>query len=456
MGQRNFRAPSCNMKRFVGDVRGGERIPLARRAQIVFVVALLASGSMWFYVNRIMKRVQVEYAAAHNVPRGNLSDLYPRWLGARELLLHKRNPYSQEITHEIQEGYYGRLLDSARSDDPKDQQGFAYPVYVVFLLAPLAGLSFPIAQLIFRWILIGLTGLSVLLWLRVLRWRVSCIALAGCVVLTLGSFPAVQGIKLQQLSLLVSGLLAGSVACVVGGHLFLAGAILALATIKPQLAGPMASWLLLWALADWRRRSRLVVGFASIWGALLVAAQIVLPGWWGMFFEAVRDYHRYTQNESVLGMMAGRTGGLILTAVAALWSILWLWRLRGADAYADQFGAAVALAAALTVLIVPMYAPYNQVLLLPAILILAKWRAGRGDLSLAWRVSFGFGLFTLTWPWLATFGLCGIYVLGLTALALRGWTIPLYANFALPVLVFTLVVLSLPKQQHIADRVSTE
>ena len=88
-------------------------------------------------------------AGAAIVPRGNLSDLYPRWLGARELLLHRRNPYGDDITHEIQKGYYGRALDPARPDDPRDQQGFAYPIYVVFLLAPLIGLPFHGVQIFF-------------------------------------------------------------------------------------------------------------------------------------------------------------------------------------------------------------------------------------------------------------------------------------------------------------------
>ena len=39
------------------------------------------------------------------------------------------------ITTEIQKGYYGRELDPARPGDPRDRQGFAYPVYVVFVLA---------------------------------------------------------------------------------------------------------------------------------------------------------------------------------------------------------------------------------------------------------------------------------------------------------------------------------
>jgi len=68
----------------------------------ILALAVLVSASTWFYMNRILRAEQVDEAAAHNRPRGNLSDLYPRWLGARELLLRGRNPYSVEITHEIQ------------------------------------------------------------------------------------------------------------------------------------------------------------------------------------------------------------------------------------------------------------------------------------------------------------------------------------------------------------------
>ncbi len=62
---------------------------------------------------------QVAAATAHDSPRGSLSDLYPRWLGARELLLHHRDPYSPEVTREIQIGYYGRVLDPTRPETRK-------------------------------------------------------------------------------------------------------------------------------------------------------------------------------------------------------------------------------------------------------------------------------------------------------------------------------------------------
>ncbi len=143
---------------------------------------------MWFYVDRILIAYQREDAAEHGRPRGNLSDLYPRWLGARELLLRGRNPYSQEITIEIQKGYYGRALDPTRPDDPKDKEGFAYPVYVVFLLAPLIDLPFAVLQTAFYWFLALLTAASVWLWLRTLRWRLPAVSVGSCIVLTLGSF----------------------------------------------------------------------------------------------------------------------------------------------------------------------------------------------------------------------------------------------------------------------------
>jgi len=92
------------------------------------------AGSMRFYVQRVLVPYQKADAAAHGRPRGNLSDLYPRWLGTRELLLQTIATHiAPEVTREIQNGYYGRPLEyPERTDDPKDQQGFAYPLHVVF------------------------------------------------------------------------------------------------------------------------------------------------------------------------------------------------------------------------------------------------------------------------------------------------------------------------------------
>lgn len=434
--------------------------PRAPVRALFLIAALAAAASMWFYVDQILVGYQVIDAAEHGRPRGNLSDLYPRWLGARELLRHHRNPYGNDITLESQRGFYGRVIDPAKPNDPKDQEGFAYPVYVVFLLAPVIDLEFHKVQIVFHWLLLSLTVASVLLWLKGLQLRLSALGVAVASILMLGSAPAVQGIKLQQLSLLAATMLAGSVACLAGGFLFLGGVLLALATIKPQLAWPLVAWLVLWALSDWRARRRLLFGFGLTMALLLAGAEIILPGWWRMFAEAIGKYHQYTQNKSVLevmvnglfgsvaGEMVGRVGGQTLAAIAILACVPVLWKRRRDPADTSAFSAATALALALTVLVIPMYGPYNQVLLLPPILLLIlEWR-GFASHSQSRRVAYGIGALLLGWQWIASIGLTLIYLLASRAWALEGWKWPFFATFALPVWVFALVLFRAQQEPH--------
>jgi hypothetical protein len=408
-----------------------------------FALAVLASASTWFYVNRILRPQQIAEAAAHSRPRGNLSDLYPRWLGARELLLHRRNPYSAEITREIQQGYYGRPLDPALPNDPRDQQGFAYPAYVVFLLAPTVGLPFDAVQAGFRWLLVGMAAGSILLWLAVLRWKAAAGTVLILIVLVLGWWPMVQGLKLQQLSLLVAGLLALSGACVSRGWLLLAGGLLALATIKPQLAWPAVLWLLLWAASDWHSRRRFVFGFGLVMLLLLGGAQLLLPGWLRMFIEASRQYHHYTQNQSVLVWLFGSIAGRVLEVVSVALCAVCIWPVRREPATSQVFGRAFSLVLALTGLVVPMFAPYNQVLLVPAILALLQSEACRDPVLPVIRLARAVGCLLLVLPSIATVG-SSLGYLGLApAVREQVWHLLfLYSNFLVPIFILGLTLLN--------------
>jgi hypothetical protein len=405
------------------------------------LLALLASASTWFYMNRILRADQIADAVAHHRPRGNLSDLYPRWLGARELLLRGRNPYSADITREIQQGYYGRPLDPTRVDDPKDEQGFAYPVYVSFLLAPTVRLPFDEVETGFRWLLIVLAAASIFQWLRILRWKTSCWTIATFAILSAGWLPMVQGIKLQQLSLLVAALLAACGACLAGGWLFLAGGLLALATIKPQLTWPLVAWLLLWAVSDWRARRKFVFGFALIMLLLLGGAEVLLPGWLRMFVAAIGEYHRYTQNQSVLVWMFGAIAGSIFEGLSILACAACVWGVRRKPASSADFGRAFALVLALTVAIVPMIAPYNQALLVPAILALVWSEVSAAAQLPAVRLARRIGGVLLVWPWIATIALSAASLWLTPELRHRLWPVPFYSNFMLPLFIFGLILL---------------
>jgi hypothetical protein len=409
---------------------------LVKNPKTGVLLALLFAASMWFYIDRILVPYQAGDAVAHDVPRGNLSDLYPRWLGARELLLHGRDPYSPEVTREIQIGYYGRVLDPSRRNEPEDQQGFVYPVYVALLLAPTVRLPFPVVQRSFNYLLWLLTGVSVPLWLRALHWRPSRYVIAIFVILALGSMPVAQGIKLQQISLLVAGLLAGCASALACGYLAVAGVLLGLSTVKPQLACLPVLWLLVWAFHDWRARRRLVWSFAATALALLAGAQIVLPGWMGKFIAAVERYHQYTHNTSVLSSMFAPTIGHILAIILVLVTAILCRPLLKEPQGSPSSGLALSLVLALTVLIVPMFAPYNQVLLLPAVMLLVRDVPRLPSARTSTRVVYAATGVLLFWPWVASAGLTvSAFVLPPEAVQ-SAWRLPFFTTFNLPLFVF--------------------
>ena len=404
------------------------RFPLVGLAMSV----LLCAG-MWLYVGRVLVSRQKECAASHGIPRGNLSDLYPRWLGSRELLLNRRDPYSAEITREIQAGYYGRPLDPARANDPHDQEAFAYPVYVTLLLAPTVKLPFAAVQESFRWLLAGLTVVSVILWLRVMRWRQSWTTGATMVFFTLATFPVVQGIRLQQLSLLVAALIAGCIYLLVEDRQILAGILLALATIKPQLALPLAACLVLWSSSRFYSRWKFAVSFVIALVVLIVGGEVLLPGWIHEFKGAIIAYRRYTQSGSLLDQLAGPPAGaaLALLVVMAVTGVCWRARKNPADAEDNHFGWTTSLVLAATVVILPTTAPYNQLLLLPGAFLIARTWADSCAVSAAFRVLRAIVAACVIWPWISatTLALASL----ITPAAERFWQVPLWTSLLGPI-----------------------
>jgi hypothetical protein len=117
------------------------------------------------------------------------------------------------------------------------------------------------------------------------------------------------------------------------------------------------------------------------------------------------------------------------------------WRFRYVPARSIEFSTMLALVLAFTVVIVPMTAPYNQVLLLPAVfLLLAAWNDSWPHTRIARLVAFVVAV-TVLWPWLASLA----FVLGaifspMTSLR-RAWALPLYSSLGIPLAVLSLVML---------------
>ena len=397
---------------------------------------------MWFYVQRIVVPHQEKEAVNRDSPRGNLSDLYPRWLGARELLLRGRDPYSREVTLEIQQGYWGRKLDPSRKNDPKDQQGFAYPVYVAFLLAPTVRMDFAVVHTLYFWWSTGFTVLSVFVWKRALGTRLLPWETLTAILLVLGSYPFAEAFSVQQPLLFDALVLAGSFLARRYGRLLLSGALLALATFKPQVALLPVVLMLLWVSADWRQRQRWFWGFCSMMVLLVGASEYMLRGWLFRFYDAVHAYSDYMSGTAFLDwFVSPRWSGL--ARVALILPVLWVcWRSRRAVSESVVAGRAMSLALVTTVCIAPNLATYNQVLLIPAIFFLWDQRAALRQGGIVPRNLARIIVALLVWPWMA----CAILIaakVGFHAeqFVMRAWQLPLYTTLSLPAAILLLLFL---------------
>ena len=407
------------------------------------LLALVMASGMWLYVLFVLIPHQKFQDEMGQGLRGNLSDLYPRWLGARELLVHHRDPYTAEITREIQIGYYGRPLDPTRKNDPIDQQGFAYPIYVVLMLAPTVTLPFPTVHRIVFWLFVVLTTMSVPLWLGTLRWRLSRAETVIAILLTLGCFPAIQGLRLQQLTVLVVALIAGSMYAITHQRFVLAGILLAMASIKPQLVFLLILWLCIWSLGNWRERQRVLWSFVISMAVLVVAGELLLPGWISEFRAAVKDYYRYTGGGSsllngVLPPLWARIASIVLVGMV----LVVAWRNRRATQETRAFQWLLCFTLATTLLVIPMFAPYNQLLLLPGVMMALRarqelLRSSHLSRFLCWMTagSIGFPLLTAACLVIALAFLPGTTVQ-------KAWGLPFYPSFAVPITTYGLLLVS--------------
>jgi hypothetical protein len=339
-----------------------------REILIVAAVLVLAWGMLYYYAG-VLLPIRANTALGAWGVGGYQSDLYPRWLGARELLWHHRNPYSGKVTEEIQRGFYGRPIDKARLGDV-DPEAFAYPVYVTFLLAPLLPFSFDVVQPVFTAILLLLTGLSLPLWIRGLRLHLGMRAIGLGFALLMSSYAVIEGLRLGQITLLVSFLIAASVAALARGKPAMAGVLLALSFVKPQLSCLLFAFLIVWVAGDWKARKGFVIGFGVVAISLLVGSELILPGWFWYWCDAIGEYIRWHRG-SLLAESLGLRAAPAVTWILVLLCGFVFWRCRAEAAGTIRFNFAVVSAFSLTSLILPNAGGgsfYNQILLVPVIL----------------------------------------------------------------------------------------
>jgi hypothetical protein len=372
------------------------------RTWLWFVLAVLASAVSVAYMHRVLLPWEYYVNVQHGRLKEQMGDLYPRWVGTRELLLNGRNPYGKEVSQQIQMAFYGHPIEQTydkQASEIVDEQRFVYPLYVVLLLAPTVHADFAQLQTWAPVVLAVLLAISVWLWLGVLRWRPPTLAAAALTLLVLSSPQIAQGLRLRQFGLLVAFLLALATWCVTRQRYFIAGILLALSTIKPQMMALCLLWFLVWSIGESRKRWPLAAGFGIALALLTGVAEFLLPGWPRYFVEGLDAYRKYFPTTSPLRLMLGNWlgGALSVLVVAALLALAWRNRKVAADSL--EFLQMLALFSIASTLVLPLLTPYNQaLLLLPVILLLRDWN----QLPRLGRIAF---TALVAWPWIISLAL---------------------------------------------------
>jgi hypothetical protein len=376
-----------------------------RQGVILLLSVLCAAGMVYYHLFLFVPRA-MEVRAVQGFGNGYSfgADFYPIWLTSRQGLLHHRDPYSPEMTRQIQIGLFGRALDAGNPAAAQDYRAFAYPAFADLLFWPLAFLPFSVVRIGLAVILPVATALSIVLWLRTFRPRASRVMLVSLTLLTLSSYVVLEGLFAEQVGLLVGFLLAASLAALVDGRLFLSGSLLALTLIKPQMTALLAAYLLLWGFCQWRVRRRFVGGFLIVTALLGVSSLLVWPHWIPEWLHVVFGYRRYSMPPLVcylLGNQMGSRLGPLLIAALLVTALALAWRMRHASPTSTEFALTISLLLAVTAItLLPGHAVYDHVVLLPGIILIAlSWRDFAGS-SRVFRVVLGVTALALFWPWI--------------------------------------------------------
>ena len=212
-----------------------------------------------------------------------LSDICPTWYAVRAVI-EGRDPYSPEVTRDIQNAIYGE-----GNPVPRNQQRFAYPLFAIVPAVLLGLVSFSVAQQICLWGGIGFAGATAWLWCRCVGYKFDLVLCAW----VLAALPISLGILLRQPTVLYLFLLALAAFLFKTERYVLSGLVAALASAKPQLALFVLAPLLVLTLAGWKRRKGFVTGYGFMISALVGLSFILQPNWIQEWVAAMRAYQNY-------------------------------------------------------------------------------------------------------------------------------------------------------------------
>lgn len=314
-------------------------------------------------------------------------DFYVFWSAGRAFFNHQ-NPYSPEVDRQIFEAIF---RDPAQAGP--DPMEFEYPVYVLFVVAPIIGFDFGWAQAM--WMSFNL------LVLMTVSYALYPGGSRAARLFFPFLYPMVFGLILGNFVILIASILLICLSLMVEkrpispmGQLLL-GATLAWSTAKPQFAGLMLLVIILYSL-----REKMLPLFAGFLGGLLAMVSfslVFLPRWPLLWWEQIQSYQSYSTimlQRYLAYLVPQPMLGYVVAIMLAVLMILTTWLIiRWWKGQADSL-LLIAWCGFTTFLVDLSTVSYEQIIFLIPLYLWAARQKPSFRLGLAcfmvWGLSFGF------------------------------------------------------------------
>lgn len=316
-------------------------------------------------------------------------DFLLRWHGAHALIFEGKDPYSQEVTNQIQMEILGRTPSPGEC-----QQGFLYPVFIAFTVPHFL---LPARLALSVWIVTQQVLLVLCIWLVLASTRQQeRLAPPSLFALTLGGtmyMYSLQNLGYAQFSIYVLFWLALTWWLWEKGRYLHAGTALTLVTTKPQLAFVVVPLWLLLAMA--RRRWSFVAGFSVIMAGWLIMPCLLVGNWFSGFLSMAEQAADTCQSPIYEGSTLPLRLGISIFLLAALGVV---WFISSRKQVEPDMGFLLSLSVTVTLGITPFVHHYDLVLtLLPLLHGLNLLSQTRGRAAVVLKVMYWGTLLILPW-----------------------------------------------------------
>jgi len=300
------------------------------------------------------------------------NDFLPRWVGTRLFLTQDLSPYSDEVNREIQEMIFGREASSG-----EDKSLFVYPFYSIFIYSPYALFSdYNLARALWMTTLeISLIAIT-LGSLSLSQWRLHPVLIILLMIFSILWYHAMRPLINGNTAIVIALMIVGAFLAIRANVDSLAGFLLAMTTIKPQMVILLIPFIFLWAISQ--RRWMLIWSTLGILILMIAGMSLLIPDWIVQNLRQILAYPQYTLPSTQGAILQewlpgiGSELGWLMTIILA-GVLIWEWRAAWGKDFQWFFWTAC-LTLVITNLIGIRTTTANYIALVPAlILIFASW-----------------------------------------------------------------------------------